>query len=198
MKNQNQFNNMNSINNQNNMNLNKDNNINNNFQNFQNNQFGNNILQNKDKEILDLKNELSKAKITIEQQKFTIINLQNQLNNNNGNIQFYQNIINQKELEINKLKLELQNINPQNKGEYVNKNKIMTVNFISVDQQVHFAVSCIDTDTFAEVEEKLYKKFPEYRETNNNFIANGEPVLRFKTISENKIGNGLPVTMVIP
>jgi len=74
----------------------------------------------------------------------------------------------------------------------------MTVNFISMDQKVHFAVPCIGTNTFAEVEEKLYKQFPEYRETNNHFIANGQPVLRFKTISQNKIGNGLPVTMVIP
>ena len=79
-------------------------------------------------------------------------------------------------------------------------NKMMTVNFISMDQHIHFAIPCIDTDTdtFAEVEEKLYKQFPKYRETNNNFIANGEPVLRFKTIGQNKIGNGLPVTMIIP
>ena len=74
----------------------------------------------------------------------------------------------------------------------------MTVNFISMDQQIHYAIPCIDTDIFAEVEEKLYKQFPQYRETNNNFIANGEPVLRFKTIAQNKIGNGLPVTMIIP
>ena len=77
-------------------------------------------------------------------------------------------------------------------------NKIMTVMFMSTDQKLHYAISCIDTDTFAEVEEKLYKEFPEYRETNNNFIANGEPVLRFKTIAQNKIGKGLPVTMIIP
>ncbi len=74
----------------------------------------------------------------------------------------------------------------------------MTVNFISMDSKIHFAISCLDTDTFAEVEEKLYKQFPEYRETNNSFLANGEQVLRFKTIKENNIGNGLPVTMNIP
>ena len=74
----------------------------------------------------------------------------------------------------------------------------MSVNFISTDSKVHFAVPCLDYNTFAEVEEKLYKQFPEYRETNNNFIANGGQVLRFKTIKQNKIGNGLPVTMIIP
>ena len=191
----NAFNNMNNIysNNMmfNNMNsINMNNNLNNNFQ---NNQIMNNILANKDKEILNLKNELNNARNIIEQQKIKIHNLQNQLNNYSN----YQNIINQKDQELNKLKLELQNIKSQNK-KYVDMNKIMTVNFISMDQHIHFAIPCIGTDTFAEVEEKLYKKFPEYRETNNNFIANGEPVLRFKTIAQNKIGDGLPVTMILP
>ena len=74
----------------------------------------------------------------------------------------------------------------------------MTVNFISSDSKIHYAISCINNNTFAEIEEKLYQQFPEYRETNNEFLANGEQVLRFKTIKQNKIGNGLPVTMIIP
>jgi hypothetical protein len=80
----------------------------------------------------------------------------------------------------------------------INMNDIMSVNFISMNQNVHFSVACLKTNTFAEVEEKLYKQYPEYRETNNNFIANGTQVLRFKTIAENKIGNGLPVTLIVP
>ena len=145
----------------------------------------------KEQEIINLKNELKNAKKMIEQQNIIINNLQ-------FSIQSYQNIIKQKEQELNDLKKQLQNINYQNKGNYVDMNKLMSVNFISMDQKIHFSVPCIDSDTFAEVEEKLYKEFPEYRETNNNFIANGDPVLRFKTISQNKIGNGLPVIMVIP
>ena len=80
----------------------------------------------------------------------------------------------------------------------VNPGQIMAVNFISTDSKIHFAVPCFDYNTFAEVEEKLYKQFPEYRETNNSFLVNGSEVLRFKTIKQNKIGNGLPVTMIIP
>ena len=74
----------------------------------------------------------------------------------------------------------------------------MCVHFISSDQNVHFSSTCLKTNTFAEVEEKLYKEFPQYRETNNNFLANGTQVLRFKTIAENKIGNGYPVTLIVP
>ena len=156
----------------------------------------------KDNEILKLKKELNEAKQTIEQQKIKIQNLENQINNINSNnniiIQNYKNIINQKEQELNNLKSQIQNNNISSNNDYINKNRIMTVNFISMDSKIHFAISCLDTDTFAEVEEKLYKQFPEYRETNNSFLANGEQVLRFKTIKENKIGNGLPVTMNIP
>ena len=29
-------------------------------------------------------------------------------------------------------------------------------------------------------------------------LQNGAPILRFKTIAENKIDNGLPVTLIVP
>ena len=116
----------------------------------------------------------------IEQQNIIINNLQ-------FSIQSYQNIINQKEQELNNLKKQLGNINYQNKGNYVDMNKLMSVNFISVDQKIHFSVPCIDSDTFAEVEEKLYKKYNNFRDTNNTPICSGKPILRFKILYENKI-----------
>ena len=148
---------------------------------------------------MDLKNQLIKANKTIEQQKLKIEELQNKLNNYNNTINNYNNIINQKDNELNNLRTQLNNINNNmNNNINININDMMSVNFISMDQNVHFSVGCLKTNTFAEVEEKLYKQYPEYRETNNNFIANGAQVLRFKTIAENKIGNGLPVTLIVP
>ena len=44
----------------------------------------------------------------------------------------------------------------------------------------------------------LYKEYPEYRETNNLFLADGNQILRFKTIDENKIGTGRPIMLVVP
>ena len=139
----------------------------------------------------------------IEQQRLTINYLQNNLNNYNNtiinlrnDINNYKYIIEQKNIELNNLKSQLNNNNniPNN----FTFNDIVSVNFISMDQTVHFSVGCVKNTIFAEVEEKLYKQYPQYRETNNNFIANGTTVLRFKTIAENKIGNGLPVTLVVP
>jgi hypothetical protein len=92
--------------------------------------------------------------------------------------------------------LQLNNTNIQNNEVYIHD--MMSVNFISSDLTVNFSVQCIKTNTFAEVEEKLYKQYPQYRETNNNFITNGSTILRFKTIDENKITTGLPVTLIVP
>ena len=155
-------------------------------------------------EINNLKNELSKANKIIEQQKYIINDLQNKLNKcNNYEIQInnLNNIIIQKDNEINNLKNQLNNINNisnNNISNNVNFNEIVVVNFISMDQNVHYAVAALKNNTFAEIEEKLYKQYPKYRDTNNNFITNGSTVLRFKTIAENKISNGLPVTLIVP
>ena len=147
-------------------------------------------------EIDNLKNELTKANKVIEQQKLTINELQNKLNNYNNiinnlnnDINNYKNIISKNEIELNNYKSKINN---------VNFNEQMSVNFISSDKNLNFSIPCLKTNTFAEIEEKLYKQYPQYRETNNTFIANGTQILRFKTIDENKIGNGLPVTLILP
>ena len=163
-----------------------------------------NIIQsNNNDEIHKLKNELTKANKVIEQQKLTINELQNKLNNYNNtinnlnnDINNYRNIISKKDIELNNYKLQLNNTNIQNNEVYIHD--MMSVNFISSDLTVNFSVQCIKTNTFAEVEEKLYKQYPQYRETNNTFLANGMQVLRFKTIAENDIGSGYPVTLIVP
>ena len=184
---------MNQINNNNNIrgnNFSMNNNMNNNMMMY------NNINDIKDAEIEKLRSELANAHKIIEQQKITINNLQIELNKHQNNNSL-QNIINQKEIEINNLKLQLKNNNIQQR-KLVNYDDIMIVNFISTDSKVHFAVKCVKNNTFAEIEEKLYREYPEYRETNNIFLANGKEILRFKTVEDNDIGNGLPVTLIVP
>ena len=164
----------------------------------------NQMMKDKDNEILNLKNELNKANKIIENQKTKISDLQNQLNNlnniinnNNISIEKYKNIIIQKNEELNILKSNNNfNNNIQNK-ELFSLDQIMSINFISTDENIHFSVPCISSNTFAEIEEKLYQQYPDYRETNNKFLINGKEISRLKTIGENKIKNGLPVTMII-
>ena len=150
-------------------------------------------------EINNLKEKLKKAEKIIEQQKSEITELQNQLNlaNNKLNeLQSLRNLIAQKDLEINKLTQGLQNININNRNISLNTDKC--VNFMSSDQRINFAIPCNGNSIFAEIEEKLYQEYPEYRETNNIFLANGKEVLRFKTINYNNIGTGRPIMLVKP
>ena len=140
--------------------------------------------------------DLKQANKIIEEQNSTIKELQNKLNAYSNIVNNFINEINnisQKDSELNNLKSQLNNNNSNN----VNLDDIVCVNFISSDKKVHYAISCLKTNTFAEIEEKLYKQYPQYRETNNNFMANGKQVIRFKTIEENNIGNGLPVTLIV-
>ena len=78
------------------------------------------------------------------------------------------------------------------------KNCDKCVNFISSDQTITYAIPCSGDDVFAEIEEILYREYPEYRETNNTFLANGKEILRFKTIDDNKIGTGKPIMLIKP
>ncbi len=79
-----------------------------------------------------------------------------------------------------------------------NRKQITCVYFTSIDQKINLTIPCIKTDIFAQIEEKLYKKYPKYRETNNYFLFNGKQILRFKSIEDNKIGSGFPVILYKP
>ena len=139
-----------------------------------------------------LYNELLKAKKIIS-------NFNNMQDNNiqqkdNITLNNLNEIIKIKDKEINILKSQLKNNNTNN--QFVDYNKILFVHFISMDQKINYPIKCLETDTFAEVEEKLYKKYEEYRETNNNFIFKGNIVLRFKKICENNIQDGDKVELI--
>ena len=158
-----------------------------------------------EKENKDLKDKLIKANKIIENKRKEIQDLNNQLNslknlNNNNQINNLKNDLIIKDNQINELKKQIQNIN-LNKNEtniQINQKDMKCVTFITTDQSIFYGIPCNGNSTFAEVEEKLYKEYPEYRETNNLFYANGKEILRFKTINDNLIGTGKPVMLVKP
>ena len=102
--------------------------------------------------------------------------------------------------EINSLKYQL-NIKDKEINDLRNKSNvidipkykiddIIVITFQASDSSVNYGIKCIKDETFAEVEEKLYKRYNDLRNTNNMFTANAKPVLRFKTINENNIKDG--------
>ena len=143
----------------------------------------------------NLKNDLQKANKIIltlsNQPKVENQSINNdEINNLKQEIKLKNDIINNLKKELENEKNKMTNIN-------VNFNDIIVINFISTDNVINNkGIKCLKTDIFAEVEEKLYQEFPEYRETNNTFLANGQPVLRFKKIYENKIKDGDKIQLI--
>ena len=145
-------------------------------------------------ENVKLGNELSKINKIMGNLEHN--NKANEKGNDNFNeINYLKEIIKSKEKEIDFLNIQLKNIENDNK-KLVDFDNIMVVNFISFDQKINYGIKCLKTDTFAEVEEKLYQKYEEYRETNNNYLAKGKLVLRFKKICDNGIKDGDIVQLI--
>ena len=147
-------------------------------------------------EIETLKNENKKLKEDLLKSNKIINGMQSQNNNTNNNeikklrdeIILLTSKLNIKDNEINDLKNRIKN----NKFEEpkFSMNDIMVVTFISTDSSVNIGIKCLATDVFAEVEEKLCKRFDNLRNTNNMFTVNARPILRFKKMFENQIKDG--------
>ena len=86
--------------------------------------------------------------------------------------------------------MELKIKNNKKKDNFVNLDDIMVINFVSTDFSINHGIKCLETDTFAEVEEKLYQIYNKFRNTNNMFTIRGRKILRFKNLKENDIRDG--------
>ena len=76
-------------------------------------------------------------------------------------------------------------------------NNLMTVIFQSTEQNILYSLICKETDTFNKIENRLYEAYPECRNYEYFFIANGQRINRFKTLEENKIKNSQVITLIL-
>ena len=142
-------------------------------------------------DYLDKENYVLKSEITILKDK--LLRANDLINELKMQRQYINNFIgiNKLKEEINELKIKLEKEKNKSKKNNYSLDDIFVVYFFSLDQKINnYGIKCLKTDTFAEIEEKLYQKYEEYRETNNNFISKGKLVLRFKKIWENNIQDG--------
>ena len=70
----------------------------------------------------------------------------------------------------------------------------MNLIFISIDENIHYSVICKNTDYFSNIIKKLYDKYPEYKNTKNDFIVNGNKIDILKNLDDNKIKNSDIIT----
>ena len=83
----------------------------------------------------------------------------------------------------------------ENKGE--KKDEFIIVQFISTDQLINIAIRGNKFAPLYILENELYNMFPDYRNKNCYFLANGWKCDKNKTLEENKIENGDKLIVVI-
>ena len=67
--------------------------------------------------------------------------------------------------------------------------KLISVTFSTRDENIYYSIICKNTDKFNIIENKFYKAYSEYAETDNYFIVNGNKVNSSKTLEYNKSKN---------
>ena len=168
------------------------------------------IVDDKTKIIEDNKN-ISLLIKENEEYKKEISNLKNYIKELERKLKEKENIINEEKIKneklINKIKLFENNSNNSNNYSLndrileleneLNKfksyclspgQKLISIKFISTDQTINnYTIIAKNNDKFSKIEDILYEKYPNYKESDNYFIFKGSKVKRNKTLEENNI-----------
>jgi len=137
-----------------------------------------NVLKNENKKLSIKNNNLDIEKNNINEKLNTI------MLESNEKINQKEKIIKQYELKISQFPFKF------SPGE-----KIISVIFTTIDQNIIFSFICKNTDIFKFIENKFYEKYSEYKGLDNNFISNGRKIDKNKNLDENKIKNNDIITI---
>ena len=123
----------------------------------------------------NLKNKINQLQLQLNSQN----NINNNINNDsNEMVRLYKRIDELTE-KINRYPFILE------KNE-----KMISIVFISISQNVNYSMICKNTDTIHKLEEELYKEYPNLSEGDNYFLCKGTVVNKFKKFEELNIKNG--------
>ena len=154
----------------------------------------------KNKKLIMVNKNLKEANIKLNMENEKLKELKKEINKLNNELnqikelkQKMENDLAQKDIEIQKL------LSKKNKDYYdisdisaLNKDdKIIAVNFVSMGNNDigHYNLMCINRDLFVRLEERLYNKFPQFKNYETYFEVNGKRIKRFKTLEQNNIKN---------
>ena len=77
------------------------------------------------------------------------------------------------------------------------ESKDIRIYFASNDKKIHYSILCKDTDKLEEIENKLYEKYPQYKNIVNKFLCNGNIIKNNKNLKENNIKDNEIITVYI-
>ena len=144
-----------------------------------------------EKKIIDIENYIKEKKIIIDNIKMEITKVNKELNNYSYNIIEINYLLNNLELKEKKLNgLEI-NIPLLLKPD----EKLLSLIFISFDENIHYSIICKNTDIFSKIESLLYDKYPEYKKLDKSFIVNGKEININESLKNNKIKNSDIITL---
>lgn len=143
--------------------------------------------------IETMKYKFKKLSKENEKLKEKINQLQQQINSQNNSPNLIENNNSINSDEIIRLFKKVEDLNEKiNRYPFIlEKNeKMMSIIFNSVSQDVHYSMICKNTDTIHKLEEELYKEYTELAKTENFFLCKGRSLNKFETFESNKIKNG--------
>ena len=112
------------------------------------------------------------------------LNRQTEFNSSNNNNP--QDIIKQLNEENKKLKNEMQNM----------LENMFAISFISTNQTINYLMVCRNSDNFEDIEEKLFNEYPQLKNKNIYFMANGNVINRCETLEKNGIKNSTVILII--
>ena len=104
----------------------------------------------------------------------------------NKNLQKIQELIDElgeKEQIIDRLRIKL----ARYPFDLATGERMMSVIFLSSDRRIISSIICKNTDEFSEIEEKLYKQYPQCRKYDICFRHRGKKINRYYSLENNKI-----------
>ena len=102
-------------------------------------------------------------------------------------IQDKENSLNKYLQENNKLINDIEKLKKSIPFNLSEGEKLISIAFLSSDQNICFPVICKNTDKFIKIENLIYEKYPEYKDPKNDFFINGNKFNKNGSLEENNI-----------
>jgi len=140
--------------------------------------------------IKELKNQLIEKDKLLKEEKIKNDNL-------NKKIQEFEIISNDKTKTNNIAELENEIKLFRTYYNFSSNEKLILIKFISFNQDIDFTLISKNSDDFSKIEKLLYDKYPNYKDSENYFLVNGNKINKHRTLEENKIRNNDILTLRI-
>ena len=149
------------------------------------------------KEKEEYKNKINELEKHIKKLELKLIEKDKLITNLNKRIKELENISNNKINTNNIIELENEIKLFRTYYKLSDNEKLISIKFISTNQEIDFTVIAKNTDNFSNIEKMLYDKYPKYIEFENYFLVNGNKINKHKTLEQNKIKNNDILTLGI-